>query len=197
MTAKGELIRVIMFPKPMPFQFTQESMKWIGFLALLALCGMTYTLVRMVQDGEEASWVIRRTLDLVTIVIPPALPAAMTVGIVYAQGRLKKENIYCINSSLINVSAVVNVICFDKVRVETSLYHISINNIWYIAEYLYHISINITWYIAEYLYHISINNTWHIAEYLYHISINNTWYIAEYLYHISINNTWHIAEYYY
>lgn len=68
-----------------------------------------------ISAGEHWSWIVRRTLDLVTIVIPPALPAAMTIGIVYAQGRLRRDNIYCINSSLINVSAVVNVFCFDKV----------------------------------------------------------------------------------
>lgn len=33
---------------------------------------------------------IEKALDVITIAVPPALPAAMTVGKVYALNRLKK-----------------------------------------------------------------------------------------------------------
>lgn len=55
-----------------------------------------------------------RALDIVTIVVPPALPAAMTVGTVYAQSRLKKKLIYCISPPRINVGGKLKLICFDK-----------------------------------------------------------------------------------
>jgi cation-transporting ATPase 13A2 len=48
MTAKGELVRSILFPKPVDFKFTQDSLKFIGCLALIALIGMIYTVVLMV-----------------------------------------------------------------------------------------------------------------------------------------------------
>lgn len=54
-------------------------------------------------------------LDLITIVVPPALPAAMTVGRMYAQARLKHNHIYCISPRTINVSGSINCVCFDKV----------------------------------------------------------------------------------
>jgi hypothetical protein len=57
-----------------------------------------------------------KALDLITIVIPPALPAAMTVGKMYAQNRLQACKIYCINSRVINVAGSINCVCFDKVR---------------------------------------------------------------------------------
>jgi P-type E1-E2 ATPase len=57
-----------------------------------------------------------RTLDLLTIAVPPALPAALTVGIVFAQRRLKHANIYCISPNSINVCGSINAVCFDKVR---------------------------------------------------------------------------------
>jgi cation-transporting ATPase 13A3/4/5 len=57
-----------------------------------------------------------KALDLITIVIPPALPAAMTVGRLYAQNRLQACKIYCINSRVINVAGSINCVCFDKVR---------------------------------------------------------------------------------
>ena len=65
--------------------------------------------------------ILLRSLDIITIVVPPALPAAMTVGTYYAQvvtctyfqngrhqrwyfqARLKKHRIYCLSPARINV----------------------------------------------------------------------------------------------
>jgi len=58
--------------------------------------------------------IIKRALDIITIVVPPALPAAMTVGTVYAQNRLKKKQIYCISPPRINISGKLKLVCFDK-----------------------------------------------------------------------------------
>lgn len=113
-TAKGELVRSILFPKPVDFQFSKDAFKFIGMLALLACAGMIYTIVLMISRGESPSLVVLRTLDLITIVIPPALPAAMTVGIVFAQKRLKKSKVFCISPRSINLCGAVNVFCFDK-----------------------------------------------------------------------------------
>lgn len=57
---------------------------------------------------------ILEALDLVTIVVPPALPAAMTVGRLYAQKRLQANSIYCISPRTINVSGSIDCVCFDK-----------------------------------------------------------------------------------
>jgi len=113
-TAKGELVRAILFPKPLDFKFTRDSYKYIAFLATMALVGMIYTIVIKVLNGDETKDVVTRTLDLVTIVIPPALPAAMTAGIVFAQFRLRQSRIFCISPNTINVCGSVNCFCFDK-----------------------------------------------------------------------------------
>merc|ERR1712241_210098 len=55
-----------------------------------------------------------RCLDIITIVVPPALPAAMTVGTYYAQNRLKKLKIFCISPQRINVCGKLKLVCFDK-----------------------------------------------------------------------------------
>lgn len=69
-----------------------------------------------VSRGITAGDIVIKALDIITIVIPPALPAAMTVGKLYAQVRLKRAQIYCISNRVINVSGSINCICFDKVR---------------------------------------------------------------------------------
>lgn len=69
----------------------------------------------------QASWVevVIRSLDIVTIVVPPALPAALTTGPIYAQRRLKSQGIFCISPPRINICGKVSVFCFDKVRRES------------------------------------------------------------------------------
>ncbi|KAF4533323.1 hypothetical protein B566_EDAN004444 [Ephemera danica] len=114
MTAKGNLVRAILYPPPVSFKFDRDSYKFIGVLALVASVGLIYTVVLKIVRGISASDIIIKALDIVTIVIPPALPAAMTVGRLYAQTRLKDKNIFCINSHVINVAGSLDCVCFDK-----------------------------------------------------------------------------------
>ncbi|XP_037089766.1 LOW QUALITY PROTEIN: probable cation-transporting ATPase 13A3 [Pollicipes pollicipes] len=113
-TAKGELIRSILFPKPMGFKFYQDSMRFIGFLFLLSVSGLAYTVYLYVIRGASVRHTVLRALDIITIAVPPALPAAMTVGTVYAQNRLKVASIFCISPPRINVCGKLKLFCFDK-----------------------------------------------------------------------------------
>lgn len=113
-TAKGELIRSIMFPKPVDFRFNRQIHKFIGVLACLATIGFLYSVIIKTQRGADLKTILISALDLITIVIPPALPAAMTIGIIYAQSRLKSNKIFCISPRSINISGCINCVCFDK-----------------------------------------------------------------------------------
>ncbi|CAG9772733.1 unnamed protein product [Ceutorhynchus assimilis] len=114
LTSKGELVRSILYPPPADFKFDRDSYKYIGILAFIAACGFIYTIVSKLQREVAGMDTIIKALDIITIVIPPALPAAMTVGKLFAIHRLKKSNIFCINSRVINVSGSVDCVCFDK-----------------------------------------------------------------------------------
>jgi cation-transporting ATPase 13A3/4/5 len=113
-TSKGDLVKSILFPKPMDFKFYEDSLRFIGFLFLVAICGMAYGVTVLYQSGVAIEELIIRALDIVTIVVPPALPAAMTVGTVYAQSRLKKKSIFCISPPRIPIGGKLKLICFDK-----------------------------------------------------------------------------------
>lgn len=67
--------------------------------------------------------VVKKALDVITIAVPPALPAALSTGIIYAQRRLKKKGIFCISPQRINVCGQLNLVCFDKVCVFHPHYH--------------------------------------------------------------------------
>jgi len=53
-------------------------------------------------------------LDIITVAVPPALPAAMTAGSLYSSNRLGKMKINCISPPRINVSGRVQIMVFDK-----------------------------------------------------------------------------------
>lgn len=113
-TAKGSLVRSILYPPPVDFKFEKDSYKFVAFMACIALVGFTYTIITKLSRHVPISDLILEACDLITIVIPPALPAAMTVGCFYAQIRLKKNQIFCISPRNINVSGSINCVCFDK-----------------------------------------------------------------------------------
>lgn len=113
-TTKGELLRAIKFPRPLGFRFYKEAMRFVYFLFFLSSIGMGYTIYLYVERKVPILTTILRALDIITIVVPPALPAALTVGIVYAQNRLKKVGIFCISPPHINVAGKLKLICFDK-----------------------------------------------------------------------------------
>ncbi|CAF2725542.1 unnamed protein product [Rotaria sp. Silwood2] len=113
-TAKGELVRSILYPKPVDFKFNTDTYKYVGGMALIALGGMIFSLILRIMRRESAGTIFKRTIDVITIAVPPALPAALSAGLVYAQNRLKKDNIFCISPRSINICGSINTVVFDK-----------------------------------------------------------------------------------
>lgn len=89
-------------------------MLFISAMAVLALIGFFGTLPAMIKQGIPTEDTIDRSLDLITITVPPALPAAMTIGTIFALNRLKKKNIFCISPPRVNVAGRVSLMVFDK-----------------------------------------------------------------------------------
>ncbi|XP_075794404.1 putative cation-transporting ATPase 13A4 isoform X2 [Pelodiscus sinensis] len=113
-TAKGGLVRSILYPKPMDFKLYRDAIRFLTCLVLLAMVGMVYAVCVFALSGEAAGEVVKKALDVITIAVPPALPAALATGVMYTQGRLKKKGIFCISPQRINVCGQLNLVCFDK-----------------------------------------------------------------------------------
>lgn len=113
-TSKGKLLLSILYPKPNQFRFYTDSLKFVGVMFLLGICGMIYGMIMLSLAG--ASWFTRiiRMFDIITISVPPALPLAMSVGTSYAMYRLKNQNIFCISPPRVNVSGMIEYMCYDK-----------------------------------------------------------------------------------
>lgn len=113
-TTKGTLIRSMLFPKPNDFQFYRDSFRFIGILAMIACAGFLISTVNFVRMGVPFKMMIVKALDLITIVVPPALPATMSIGTSFAIARLKRSNIFCISPTRVNIGGKIDCMCFDK-----------------------------------------------------------------------------------
>lgn len=113
-TMRGQLVRGILYPKPHPFKFASEVYYFMLILGLITIGGFAVSIPFLVDAGLAGSEIAIKILDLITISIPPALPAALTVGVGYALARLKQKKIDCISPPKTQVAGRVDAVCFDK-----------------------------------------------------------------------------------
>lgn len=114
-TEKGNLIRSILYPKKLKVKFQSESVKYIILMGILGFVGYSFNVYFMIQIGElSALQIVLKFLDLITIVVPPALPACLAIGISLASKKLKSQGIQCIEKTRINMAGQINLISFDK-----------------------------------------------------------------------------------
>ncbi len=111
-TVKGSLVRYVLYPKPSKFKFYTDSYKFIIVMLCLSFIGLAAQLING-RDIETKAF-IKKSLDLITVTVPPALPACMSIGASFALSRLRKKAIFCISPQKVNVAGKVNVMCFDK-----------------------------------------------------------------------------------
>lgn len=113
-TIKGSLVRGILYPRPNKFKFYTDSYKFIAVLALISFIGFLASIPAFLEENMQAWEIAIRSLDLITITVPPALPIAMSIGTSFAIKRLRKRRIYCISPPRVNVGGKVTTMVFDK-----------------------------------------------------------------------------------
>ncbi|XP_066457981.1 probable cation-transporting ATPase 13A5 isoform X2 [Eleutherodactylus coqui] len=113
-TTKGDMVRSILYPKPLNFKLHRDVKWFFIFLGFLAVVGIVYAVIIFAQRQISVGRIIVESLVLLTSAICPIIPAALTVGIIYAQSRLKKKTIFCISPDRINMCGQLNLFCFDK-----------------------------------------------------------------------------------
>ncbi|XP_072266259.1 probable cation-transporting ATPase 13A4 [Pyxicephalus adspersus] len=113
-TAKGDLVRSILYPKPVNFKLHRDAIRFLIGLVLISLVGVIYVAIVNTKNNGSTTYTVLWCFLLVTVSIPAALPASLTVCILYSQTRLKKNNIFCLSAQRINMCGQLNIICFDK-----------------------------------------------------------------------------------
>ena len=113
-TAKGQLVQSILFPKDVNHKLTSDAAQFLMILAGTASIGFIYAVVLQYYNCVHTRLIITKSLDIITIVVPPALPAALSVGLVWAVRRIKKISIFTISPARINLAGQINICLFDK-----------------------------------------------------------------------------------
>ncbi|KAM4043772.1 putative cation-transporting ATPase 13A4 [Anomaloglossus baeobatrachus] len=113
-TAKGDLVRSILYPKPVNFKLHRDAIRFLLGLVAITVVGVIYTPIVFTKNGASVSDTVIWSLLIVTVSVPAALPAAVQVCILYSQTRLKRNGIFCLSAQRINMCGQLNIICFDK-----------------------------------------------------------------------------------
>ena len=131
-TTIGAMLRMLMFPRKCRFNFERDSWRIVMGLGLAACFGGIYVAwlcfeydyrngfyqeVDQETGDIENKWhleTVFRVMDLVTIVVPPALPIAMNIGRRTSNQRLRKRQVRCMRPSAINIAGQVQKFVFDK-----------------------------------------------------------------------------------
>jgi cation-transporting ATPase 13A2 len=88
-TYRGNLIRNTALKRDGDTQFHFEAMTFLCFMGILGLFGC----VVLIIFGDREEFRFTRLLDLLTIIIPPALPSTITIGIVHGVQMLRNRRI--------------------------------------------------------------------------------------------------------
>lgn len=112
-TMKGQLIRVISFPKERENIFERQSAKFLIFLFCLAIVSYSIMVAKL-KDYVDSLTIFLKFLDLITITVPPGLPVSMTFGIIFALEKMKDKKIYCSSPNKVIHGGLTNCLCFDK-----------------------------------------------------------------------------------
>ncbi|XP_078523235.1 putative cation-transporting ATPase 13A4 isoform X2 [Lissotriton helveticus] len=113
-TAKGDLVRSILYSRPVNFKLHRDAVRFIMCLIVFGLMVVIYTIVIYIRARKSAEETIIVLIIVMTIAVPPALLAALAVGNMYAQKRLKNKGIFCFSPQRINLWGQANIVCFDK-----------------------------------------------------------------------------------
>ncbi|XP_077146443.1 putative cation-transporting ATPase 13A4 isoform X2 [Ranitomeya variabilis] len=113
-TAKGDLVRSILYPKPVNFKLHRDAIRFLLGLVAFTLIGLIYTPIVFKNNGASTFEIVIWTLNIISGGIPAALPAAVQVCILYSQVRLQRNGIFCLSAQRINMCGQLNIICFDK-----------------------------------------------------------------------------------
>ena len=113
-SAKGQLVASLLKPKEGFITFISDAVNSILFMLLLVTCVYIVTAYLLYEHHLPLGEVIFRYLDAISIAVPPALTACLTISTGISIERLKEKNIFVADTTRLNFAGVINTVCFDK-----------------------------------------------------------------------------------
>ena len=115
-TEKGKLIRSILFreDKRELARKNKERLRIIIYLLITSFIGVLFSIRAFIRFKLSVPKIIMSGLELITNLLPPAIPISITIGIYVSFLRLKNQGISCLDRNKIDIAGNVDTICFDK-----------------------------------------------------------------------------------
>uniref|UniRef100_F7CCU3 Cation-transporting ATPase n=1 Tax=Xenopus tropicalis TaxID=8364 RepID=F7CCU3_XENTR len=113
-TTKGDLLKSILYNKSINVKLHRQAMYVVLILVVFTLGEAVYTAVIFTYYEASVQDTVLMCLIVLSVAVNAALPASLTLGLLYAQTRLKKLGIFCISPQRINLAGQLNLFCFDK-----------------------------------------------------------------------------------
>ena len=110
-THKGGFFRNVLHPKDLRIDFYFHAYFFIFIYFLLSIAGLIIQIKMSQWTNLE---IIIGFLDLITVIVPPILPSAMILVMLFSFIRFKRIGIICLDARKIINSGRINLICFDK-----------------------------------------------------------------------------------
>lgn len=112
---KGETVKFMLHPdRTQKFKFYSEAWTYIKIMAFIGLGGMIYHIYDSIKNDYSVNDAVLGSLDLITIIIAPSLPLALSIAVFYAIRRLKQGKINVSLPNSINIAGKVKMTVFDK-----------------------------------------------------------------------------------
>ncbi|XP_056421382.1 probable cation-transporting ATPase 13A4 [Hyla sarda] len=113
-TAKGDLVRAILYNKPIIAKLHREAIKVVMVLVGFVIVAAMFNAALQAKNGVKVNTIVLQSFLMLTGAINAALPASITICLLYGETRLKKQGIFCISPQRINLAGQLNLVCFDK-----------------------------------------------------------------------------------
>jgi P-type E1-E2 ATPase len=112
-TLKGQLLRASLFPISYNFKFYREPLQFIGVLACLVVIVFFCVSSPLLKylPGTDFALLL---LDLMTLIIQPSLPLALTVGVGLSLEELQNQGILCLAPPKIVAGGNLDTIVVDS-----------------------------------------------------------------------------------
>ena len=113
-TVKGRVIKAMLHTSESRAKFYGDAVKFVAVFGAICAVATLLALFSFRNTTSSLRDVLFRSLDLISIGIPPALPLTLSIGIALALRRLKDKGILCLSPMAIIAAGKTSLICFDK-----------------------------------------------------------------------------------
>ncbi|KAL4468757.1 hypothetical protein ABPG74_005260 [Tetrahymena malaccensis] len=111
---RGSMFRAMLYPKEIEFNFYRNGIYFILVLICLAMIAYLIELYFVIQVNLPTVLIIYRIFDVLTWIIPPALPIFFSICQTISLLRLGKKQILATDPAKVVVAGDVSIMCFDK-----------------------------------------------------------------------------------